>query len=40
MTIANAVILDLAAIDDGRSLQALGAFRTFRTTCGLSKTLL
>jgi DNA-binding MurR/RpiR family transcriptional regulator len=40
MTIANAVILDLAAIDDGRSLRALGAFKTFRTTCGLSKTIL
>jgi DNA-binding MurR/RpiR family transcriptional regulator len=40
MTIANAVILDLAAIDDGRSLRALGEFKTFRATCGLSKTLL
>ncbi|WP_245273048.1 MurR/RpiR family transcriptional regulator [Microvirga lotononidis] len=40
MTIANAVILDLAAIDGGRSLRALGAFKTFRATCGLTKTLL
>ncbi|OCJ04770.1 RpiR family transcriptional regulator [Rhizobium sp. AC27/96] len=31
MTIANAVILDLAAIDDGRSLRSLGEFRDFRT---------
>jgi DNA-binding MurR/RpiR family transcriptional regulator len=40
MTVANAVILDLAAIDDGRSLRALGAFRAFRATCGLSQELL
>lgn len=30
MTIANTIILDLAAIDNGRSMQALEAFRTFR----------
>ncbi|MBR0554306.1 MurR/RpiR family transcriptional regulator [Ciceribacter sp. L1K23] len=35
MTVANAVILDLAAIDDGRSLQALGAFRSFRASSDL-----
>lgn len=40
MTIANAVILDLAAIDDGRSLRALDAFKAFRATCGLSQVLL
>ncbi|MEZ2130799.1 MULTISPECIES: MurR/RpiR family transcriptional regulator [unclassified Sinorhizobium] len=40
MTIANAVILDLAAIDDGRSLRALGSFKSFRATCGLSQALL
>lgn len=40
MTVANAVILDLAAIDDGRSLRALGAFKAFRATGGLSQTLL
>ena len=40
MTIANAVILDLAAIDDGRSIRALEAFKTFRASSGLSKTLL
>lgn len=40
MTIANAVILDLAAIDDGRSLRALDAFKAFRATCGLSQALL
>lgn len=40
MTIANAVILDLAAIDDGRSLRALGEFRSFRATAGLSQALL
>ncbi|WP_454851100.1 MurR/RpiR family transcriptional regulator [Rhizobium binxianense] len=40
MTVANAVILDLAAIDDGRSLRALGAFKAFRATCGLSQELL
>ncbi|WP_277870812.1 MurR/RpiR family transcriptional regulator [Paracoccus suum] len=30
MTVANAVILDLAAIDNGRSVQALREFRNFR----------
>ncbi|KQV84422.1 MurR/RpiR family transcriptional regulator [Rhizobium sp. Root1220] len=30
MTVANAVILDLAVIDDGRSLQSLACFRSFR----------
>jgi DNA-binding MurR/RpiR family transcriptional regulator len=40
MTIANAIILDLAAIDDGRSLRALGAFKAFRADCGLSPVIL
>lgn len=40
MTVANAVILDLAAIDDGRSLQALAAFKAFRADGGLSPALL
>ncbi|GAA3083385.1 MurR/RpiR family transcriptional regulator [Rhizobium viscosum] len=40
MTIANAVILDLAAIDDGRSLRALGTFKAFRADCGLSPVIL
>ncbi|PZU88305.1 MAG: MurR/RpiR family transcriptional regulator [Shinella sp.] len=40
MTIANAVILDLAAIDEGRSLRALKEFRAFRAESGLSKALL
>ncbi|HEY4200385.1 MAG TPA: MurR/RpiR family transcriptional regulator [Devosiaceae bacterium] len=40
MTIANTVILDLAAIDDGRSIRALADFKTFRATSGLSKPLL
>lgn len=35
MTVANAVVLDLAAIDGGRSLRALTEFRRFRATCGL-----
>jgi len=35
MTVANAVILDLAAIDDGRSIQSLAAFREFRANGGL-----
>ncbi len=39
MTIANAVILDLAAIDDGRSLRSLAAFKSFREDCGLSRAL-
>jgi hypothetical protein len=36
MTIANAVILDLAAIDGGRSIQALADFRTLTHMSGLS----
>lgn len=40
MTIANTVILDLAAIDDGRSLRALSAFKSFRSHSGLSPSLL
>ncbi|ATN37039.1 RpiR family transcriptional regulator (plasmid) [Rhizobium sp. ACO-34A] len=40
MTVANAVILDLAAIDEGRSLRALNEFRAFRADSGLSKALL
>jgi DNA-binding MurR/RpiR family transcriptional regulator len=40
MTIANAVILHLAAIDGGRSIQSLEAFKTFRTASGLSRALL
>lgn len=40
MTIANAIILDLAAIDDGRSLRSLGAFKAFRADSGLSQVLL
>jgi DNA-binding MurR/RpiR family transcriptional regulator len=35
MTVANAVILDLAAIDDGRSIRSLAAFRDFRVNGGL-----
>lgn len=35
MTIANAVILDLAAIDDGRSIKALGEFKAFRASSKL-----
>jgi len=35
MTVANAVILDLAAIDDGRSIRSLAAFREFRANGGL-----
>lgn len=35
MTIANAVILDLAAIDDGKSLRSLAEFREFRLSSGL-----
>lgn len=35
MTIANAVILDLASIDDGKSLRSLAEFREFRTSSGL-----
>jgi len=40
MTIANAIILDLAAIDGGRSIQSLEAFRAFRSVSGLPKALL
>ena len=40
MTIANAVILDLAAIDGGRSLHALSGFKAFRADCGLSPVIL
>ncbi len=40
MTVSNAVILDLAAIDDGRSLRALGAFKAFRAAAGLPAALL
>lgn len=36
MTIANAIILDLASIDEGRSINALSAFRSFREASGLS----
>jgi DNA-binding MurR/RpiR family transcriptional regulator len=36
MTIANAVILDLASIDDGRSIKALNQFRSFRSASGLT----
>jgi DNA-binding MurR/RpiR family transcriptional regulator len=36
MTIANAIILDLASIDEGRSINALSAFRSFREESGLS----
>ncbi|MDO1582480.1 MurR/RpiR family transcriptional regulator [Rhizobium oryzicola] len=35
MTIANAIILDLAAIDDGRSIRALSKLRAFRATSRL-----
>jgi len=36
MTVANAVILDLAAIDDGKSIRSLANFRDFRINSGLS----
>lgn len=36
MTIANAVILDLAATDDGRSIRSLQGFKSFRADSGLS----
>lgn len=39
MTIVNAVILDLAAIDGGRSLKALNDFKAFRVQSGLSPTM-
>ena len=40
MTIANTIILELAAIDDGRSIRALDAFKAFRASGKLSTTLL
>jgi hypothetical protein len=40
MTIANAIILDLAAIDGGRSIQSLQSFKAFRSESGLPKALL
>lgn len=36
MTIANAVILDLASIDNGKSINALNEFRSFRAASGLT----
>jgi DNA-binding MurR/RpiR family transcriptional regulator len=36
MTVANAVILDLAGIDNGKSIRALAEFREFRIKSGLS----
>ncbi|SFA76527.1 transcriptional regulator, RpiR family [Rhizobium sp. NFR07] len=36
MTIANAVILDLASIDNGRSINALSKFRSFRAASRLT----
>lgn len=36
MTIANAIILDLASIDEGRSIKALNEFRSFRASSGLT----
>ncbi|MEB2847893.1 SIS domain-containing protein [Rhizobiales bacterium RZME27] len=36
MTVANAVILDLASIDDGRSIQSLSDFKTFRASSRLT----
>ncbi len=36
MTIANAIILDLASIDNGRSLQSLSEFRSFRASSRLT----
>jgi len=35
MTVANAVILDLAAVDNGKSIRSLAAFREFRISGGL-----
>lgn len=32
MTVANAIILDLASIDDGKSLRALDSFKAFRAS--------
>jgi DNA-binding MurR/RpiR family transcriptional regulator len=36
MTVANAVILDLASIDNGRSIKALNEFRSFRAASRLT----
>ncbi|MEV4608773.1 MurR/RpiR family transcriptional regulator [Neorhizobium sp. LMR1-1-1.1] len=36
MTIANAVILDLASIDDGRSIKSLNEFKSFRASSRLA----
>lgn len=36
MTIANAVILDLASIDDGRSIKSLSEFKAFRASSRLT----
>ncbi|MFK4772030.1 MurR/RpiR family transcriptional regulator [Rhizobium sp. ZW T2_16] len=36
MTIANAVILDLASIDDGRSIKSLNEFKAFRASSRLA----
>lgn len=36
MTIANAVILDLASIDEGRSIKSLSEFKTFRASSRLA----
>jgi len=38
MTVSNAVILNLAAIDDGRSIRSLAEFRAFRINGGLPST--
>jgi hypothetical protein len=40
MTIANAIVLDLASIDGRRSIQALETFKAFRAASGLSRGLL
>lgn len=40
MTIANAIILDLASIDEGRSIRSLEKFKSFRADSGLSRTLI
>jgi len=39
MTIANAIILDLASIDEGHSIRSLERFKAFRTQSGLSRSL-
>lgn len=36
MTIANAIILDLASIDDGRSIKSLSEFKSFRASSRLT----